>query len=161
MDAEVVLLEGSCRLGAVGGGAADHHGAADKEHELPTRPQQARRFGTHQQGSSQVLAPYSEIAKSALILEGHIVRACTNNLERLLELPLEHAGAVELLVADVDADRARAALGEPGTDMRRAAAKLDRVGPFLDTSKEPEAVSGVAQIPHTGSSASQYSRPSW
>ena len=84
--------------------------------------------GTQRYGSAQMLAPYSEIARSKLA-SGRGTVSALPWMQREVEpvLGLEPARRRELRLGVVDADRPRAAPRQPGRDVAGPAAELDRV----------------------------------
>ena len=101
--------------------------------------------GIQRCGSHQMLAPYSETARSKLSDgQRHVLGARLDEREVEPDLGLAAARRRELRRRDVDADRAGAAPGEPGGDVRGAAAELDDVEP-VDVAERAERASGTSE----------------
>ena len=103
--------------------------------------------GIQRWGSHQMLAPYSETARSKLS-DGKrdVLGARLDEWELEPELGLAASRGRELGRRDVDADGARAAPGEPRRDVRRAAAELDDVEP-VDVAERAERRLGTPKTP--------------
>src|SRR6188474_3442707 len=139
MHPEVVALENSRRLAPGRRGTAHHHRPTDQEHQPPTRPEQARRFRHPPvRIEPRARAILRDRKIKALVVERHVVCACADKREQPLKLPLEHPGAIELLIADVDPDRQRAPLRKPCTHMPRSTTELDRIHALPHPGQKPK-----------------------
>ena len=116
--------------------------------------------GIQRYGSHQMLAPYSEIARSKLAsAKRHLLGVAVEEREPQPELVLQPPGRGQLRRGVVDPDRPRAAPGQPGRDVPGAAAQLDGVQAVQVRRGAATWDSGTPQMPQAGSSAAHSRRP--
>ena len=113
----------------LGDAQGDEH-AVGQEDEPPTRPQQPRRLGHPPLGvAPDAGAVLADDQVEGGVRQRHVLAAGFDEREGHAERLLAAAGRLELGRRQVDTDRSRAGAGQPGREVRRAAAELDHVEP--------------------------------
>ena len=131
-----------------------------EEREAPARAEEARRLRDPAVGiAPDRRAVLADGEVEAGVGEGGALGVAQMEGELEAELPLQATRRLELGRRVVDADGMRPASRQPGRDVGRAAAQLDRILPSRSGGSMPTADSGTSKMPQVTASAAQLRRP--